>query len=72
MYKLIKSLFLGIVTITLLDTIGSVTSRRFGYEYTSLVYGSYIIYGLIDRKKTSLNIRTTFLVIFYKLELNIP
>lgn len=46
-FKLLRPIFFGIVAIGLLDTIGSVTSRIFDYEYTSLVYGSYLIYGLV-------------------------
>lgn len=46
MNKMLKPTLLGIISIAVLDSLGSITSREFNYDYTSLVYISYLIYGM--------------------------
>lgn len=43
---MLKPTLLGIISIAVLDSLGSITSREFNYDYTSLVYISYLIYGM--------------------------
>lgn len=45
MNKKYRILLLGILAVILLDSVGSLTSRAFNYNYSDLGLGSFIIYG---------------------------
>ena len=47
MKKHIKILLIGIVAITLLDSIGSIASRKLDFDYSNLFYISYAIFAII-------------------------
>lgn len=40
-----KILLWGIIAVALLDTIGSIASRKLDFDYSSLSYVSFVVYG---------------------------
>ncbi len=43
-----KILLIGLAAIGLLDTLGSMASRQFNFDYSSMSFGSFIIYGTVS------------------------